>query len=40
MTGTISYEAALADHFPLLLRAHGGDRSLVTAFDGLDSGNP
>ncbi len=34
--GRRSYEDALADYFPRLLAAYGGDRSLVGAFEDLD----
>ena len=34
--GRVSYDDALADYFPRLLEAYGGDRSLVATFEELD----
>ena len=36
MRQDLSYAKALADYFPRLLDAYGGDRSLVGTFDDLD----
>jgi hypothetical protein len=35
LEGRLGYEDALADYFPRLLRAYGGDRSRVFSFDGI-----
>jgi hypothetical protein len=35
IAGRWSYEQALADYFPRLLKAYGGDRSRIFSFDGV-----
>jgi hypothetical protein len=36
--GTLTYEQALADYFPALLAAHGGDASAIWSIDGVHAG--
>jgi len=34
-SGRLEYERALAEYFPALLRAHGGDASALWSIDGV-----
>ena len=36
--GRLPYEAALADYFPRLLDAYGGDRSKIVTFEDVHVG--
>ena len=36
--GRLPYEAALADYFPRLLEAYGGDRSKIVTFEDVHVG--
>ena len=35
LSGTLTYEQALRDHFAALLAAHGGDASAIWSIDGV-----